>query len=268
MTTAAVYSINGINISKNITRQWFWRNGSKVIMDLAKSTIDLRLPGRNGNRRVPSVYNSPVIAIKIYTPRENYEALMSLMTQRVTYLTSTQKVGRELELEYLSSSIESYDKDQFYDVTFLMRVNDVFWRDQVETEYSFPITTATQYFDVFPGLSGEISDGLLFIGGNFGQMEIYDSAGSWVKTTGGGWAGTTSGLLYDIKTGQAWRSTTTLPWVPVTDRSKSVDVSAFTGFQIVPYFTDPATRKGYLKVITQVQTSTVFKLKTRGAYIG
>ena len=108
----------------------------------------------------------------------------------------------------------------------------------------------------------------IYLRGVFGEFQLTDSAGHWLRTTGA-WAGSaTTGLMFSGSTGQAFLTNNAAPWTPVADRSNMIDVSGGGGFRITPLLdaSNPGDRRGRMSLTTLTQTNVELRVRVKNAY--
>ena len=267
-----MYVVNEIPLD-NPTFGWSLLRLSQPLTPLAKSLSSVQVPGRNGVLSgVPSFNNAPMKTLVVRTPGTSLEALYSLFTLNggLGLFRLEDDTSRAAVFELASIDPQGINaKDELVNVTITMRFPTSDWRATAQTTLaSTSVTTPVQNFDVLAGISSSIIDADIFIGGNFGNMELRDvNSGSWVKTIVTWPYVASTGILYVGSTGQAFRATTAAPWTPTADMSSYVDVSGGGGFRITPRWTsDPSDRIARLELTTTNQSGVTFRVRAYNSY--
>lgn len=270
------YSINGIPLH-DATRGWrILRDGTSTQGGITKNLGKVASPGRPGYTPTPNTFTEQMMVFVIRCTRAGLENLLNLAAAAKTLtLTTAEGVAKVANVE-LASALPSSDAamDSMFDVTITLIAYEGVWRDAA---YSSPdadgttevgLTTPVQVVPLLVGLGGPVFDAAIFIRGVFGQFQIVDAGGSFLKTTRA-WPGSSStGLLWFGATQQAFLANNSDPFTPVSDRSQYVDVSGNGGFRLTPVLVggDPANRRAELTITTLTQTSTSLRLKAKRAY--
>lgn len=264
-----MYSLNDVALHEGHTGWRILRAGTNTQGGFTKQLNKVPVPGRPGYRPAPGQHADQMIVFNVRTPRERLDELLALCYQ-ATKLTYTDDPSKEAQVRVASSIPDSqapFDKTQ--DVTLAISIYDGVWRDgSLSTFGPTSITSPVQTFEMMPDISAPIYDMDIFIRGVFGQFELVDSAGSWLKTTRA-WPGASNkGLLYIGATQQAFVAMESNPWVPVSDASSYIDVSGNGGFRLTPQLVsgNPADRQVSLELTTLTQTSTSLRVRAKRAY--
>ena len=265
-----MYSINNVSIHEGHTGWRILRAGTNTQGGITNRLIQVPNPNRPGYAQAPSTFSEQLVVMVVRTPRNRLDELLALCAAAET-LTLTDDPTRILRVE-LSSAIPAGEAplDGVFDVTVTLSAYEGVWRDAAHQLVGpTAVTTPVQALSAFSGVSAPIYDGDFFLRGVFGDFTLVDTAsGSWVKTVRA-WPGSSStGLLYIGSTQQAFSANESNPWVPVSDMSSFIDVSANGGFRMSPTFVsgNPANRQVSLQLTTITQTSTTLRIKARGAY--
>jgi hypothetical protein len=268
------YSINGIALHDR-TRGWaILRAGTNTQGGITKTLSKATVPGRPGYKPGPSTFTEQALVFVVSCTREGLDSLLALCDAATT-LTRTDDPTKVAFVE-LASAIPSGDApmDAKFEVSITLIAYQGAWRDvsfpapNSDGTQSVAVTSPTQTIVNLVGLSAPVSDMQVFIGGQFGEMTLVDSGGSFLKTTRA-WPGTSShGLLFNGSTSQAYLSNLSSPWVPVSDASQYIDTSGNGGFRLTPKMVsgNPADRRVELTLTTLAQTSTTFRIKAKRAY--
>lgn len=253
---------------------WRLLRKSQLITDITKNLSSVTVPGRPGVLPgVPSFNGAPTATLVVRGPGENVEALYALFTQNGGngYLALEDDTTRRAAFELASISSNGLTAyDALVDVTIVIRIPTSDWRASLRTtEIPSAVATVVSTRQVLSGISSDVSDMDIFIGGNFGNFEVKDlPSGSWLKTvkTFPYVAGT--GLLYVGATGQAFRATTAAPWTPTADMSDYVDVSGGGGFRITPAILagNPSDRIARVQLTVTATSGVTFGLRAYNAY--
>jgi hypothetical protein len=208
----------------------------------------------------------------IRTPLENLEALYSLFQKNNGTGTFSVEgdTSRAATFEVASMDPQGIDGgDERVNLTVTLRFPSADWRATALTTEG-PVTPLSGVHDIeiLTDISSEVTDGGVFIGGNFGNFELRDEGtGSWLKTVLTWPHVADTGLLYVGSTGQAFRATTAAPWTPTTDMSQYVTVSGGGGFRVSPTWdTDPSARMAKLKLTTTNQSGVTFRYRGYNAF--
>lgn len=276
------YLINGVNMGKASLNSMGWaimRDGTSQLGGLTKELNKVKVPGYDGFFNGPSTRTEQVLIFNIRTPRENLEALLAVL-EYVGVDSSFPAMGKiEVSIAdgkaayyVLASAIPSSDhpNDRFVTVTATLEIPYGGWRDEATTETTTTIASSPTVIETIGvGSSLPIRDMDIFIQGDVGTMQITDSAGSWLRTTGDYVFVSGSGIFYQGSTGRAYKATNASPWVPTADLGFAVDVSGGGGLVVTPKLNPatPDTRNGELTVLSTLVASVSVKIRWRGAYI-
>lgn len=270
-----MYSINGVPLHEGHAGWRVLRNGTNTQGGITKSLVKVPNPGRPGYSPAPSTYTEQIIVLVVRTPKSRLDELLALCAAAHT-LTRTDDPTKEAYVE-LSSAIPNSDApfDATQDVTITLSAYQGVWRDVDTVVFgAASVTTPVQNFQLFLGTSAPIYDFDFFLRGVFGDFVLQDvddgteGSGTWAKTIRA-WPGSSStGLLYVGSTQQAFLANESNPWVPVSDMSSYIDVSANGGFRLTPKFVsgDPGARRVELKLTTITQTNTTLRVRAKRAY--
>ena len=274
------YSINGVNIGEAGFNSMDWvllRAGTNPLGGVTKEITKVTVPGYDGYFQAPSTRTEQVLVLNIQSPRENVEALMAVLSH-VGYDTAFPTFGvlsvnaatdQAAYFELVSALPSStFPSDEKVTVTATLNIPYGGWRDTETTETTASITTNPTTVSVASGISLPVRDMDVFIQGNVGTMQISDSAGSWLRTTGDYVYASGNGIFYQGSTGRAFKATTASPWVATADLGFAVDVSG-GGFKMTPKFNPavPNTRAAELTVLSTLLTDVSLTIRWRGAYV-
>lgn len=251
----------------NPTHGWDLLRATKAIPTRTRNVSQLGRPGRSGYKKLPAPSTAPRLTFVVRAPLSTLEALIALFEQPDAWIS--RGGSRRAAIDVLTLTPKGLNHADFdVELTAVVAIPGVHFRDTDETIGS-PVTIANpvQTVDVLPGISGEVDDAMVFVGGAFDEVEIRDSRGSFVRTTAS-WAHPGYGLLHLCETRQSFRATVANPWVPLADVSERIETSGTSGLVIFPYLIggDPTNRVGRLRVTTEEQTGVTFRIRARGAY--
>jgi len=263
------YSINGVVLNEGHNGWRILRDGTNTQGGVTNTLSKVNAPLRGGYIPAPHTFGEQIIVLQMRTPRTRLDDLLNLADSAKT-LTRDDDATKVLRVELLSA-IPSSDMpfDSQFDVTITLSAYDGVWRDATAVDVG-PVTIAStpQTITLLSGISAPGQDGLIFLGGVFGQFVLKDAGGSWLKTTQA-WPGTsTTGLLYNGDTGQAFKSNTSDPFTPIADMSQYIDVSGNGGFKLTPQIVsgNPAVRQVSLSLTTTTQSGVTLKVRAKSAY--
>lgn len=264
-----MYSINGVSLHEGHQGWRILRDGTNTQGGITNSIVKVGSPGRPGYVPAPTTYTEQILIFMVRTPRNRLDALLALCAEAHT-LTRTDDDTKEAYVELVSAIPDSDAPfDGVFNVTVTLSVYEGVWRDVEPVVFgAAAISSPTQQFQLFPGLSAPIFDADIFIRGVFGEFRLTDSGGSVLKTTRA-WPGlSTTGLLFVGRTGQAFRANESDPWTPVADASQYVDQSGNGGFRFTPRLVsgNPAERRAEVSLTTLSQTSTTLRVRGKRAY--
>ena len=264
-----MYAINGIPLDENLDGWRLLRSGTAVHGGITKSVSKVATPGRPGYRPVPSVASEQTVVLRVRTPLDRMEELLSL-ANAAAVLTKVTDPTREAAVELLSAIPSStFPMDALQDVTITLSAYEGAWRDvNLTTVGPLDVTTPTQTFTMFDGLSAPVYDADIFIGGVFDEFRLEDSGGSWLQTSQPWPGSSTTGLLWVGATQQAFVADESNPWVPSADASQYVDASGNGNFRLTPAHVSgaPSDREVSLELTTLEQTDTTFMIRAKRAY--
>jgi hypothetical protein len=205
----------------------------------------------------------------VRTPKAHLQTLVALFSGEGT-LSVTADASRSVAFELLSWAHTGYGQaEAFLDVTFLIRLPHVYWRDSAEsTSVAAALSSASvAVTGLFPGLSAPVQDVIVRVKGATAGLQVTDTAGSWFAyapaLTG------TQYLRFESATGRAF-VTTTDTWTGGTEVSGSVDFGGPRGvFEITPRLApaDPSSRDGRLTVATATRSGASIQVRGKGAYL-
>lgn len=265
------YTINEVPLD-NDTFGWRVLRRTQALMGITRKLAAVEVPGRHGVLPgVPAFKGAPTATFVIRTPGTGVEPLYALLMKDEGngYLRLTENDDRSAQFEIASIDAQGLTvMDELVDVSFTLRFPTADWRATAETTEDFTVSDPVQSYEILAGIGADIIDADIFVGGNFGNFELYDtSSGAWLKTVKTWTHVSGTGLLYVGATGQAFRANTASPWTPLADVSDYVDVSGGGGFRITPGWTsDPSDRIAELELTTTNQSGVTFKVRANNAY--
>lgn len=270
MTYAALFAVNGVAL-QNDTYGWkVLRDGTSTKLGVSRNLSKVASPGRPGYTPAPTAPTEQLLIFTMRVKRTGLEALMTLL-EAATVVTRIDDATRCVYVE-LASALVSSDapQDLMQDVTVTLSAYEGVWRDVNSTDLGpTAITTPTQVIDILSGaISAPVYDADIYIRGVFGQFQLVDSRGSFLKSSKA-WPGDSShGMLWVGATSQAFLAADASPFVPVQDMSQYVDQSGNGGFRLTPQMVsgDPGTRRAELTLTTLTQASTYFRARIKSAY--
>lgn len=268
---STTYSVNGVALD-NPAFGWSLLRRTQILTPISKRLASVVVPGRHGViAGVPAFKNPPTATMVIRTPGEALEALYTLFEKNggQGLLTLTDDSTRAAVFELSSIDPQGINhEDELVNVSVTLRFPTSDWRSTAyTTTSSMSVSSSVQEFDLFAGISADISDADIFVGGDFGNFEIEDSgSGSWIHTIKTWPHVSGTGLLYVGATGQAFRATTASPWVPTAEMSDYVDVSG-GGFRLTPTWdSDPSDTISTLELTTTSQSGVTFRVRGYNAF--
>lgn len=269
-----MYTVNGVELDSYDTFGWYMLRRSQVLNDLVKQLTSVSVPGRPGVLSgIPAFANAHNVIIVMRCKGEALEALYTLFSQNggVGTLELTDNNDRVAVFELASIESQGINaKDELITVSITIRFPTAEWRaTSVTTQAPASVVNPIETFDILDGISSEIRDMDIFIGGDFDNFSLEDvGSGSWLHTTQT-WPALGDGLLYVGSTGQAFVASSAAPWTPMDDASEFIDVSGGGGFRITPFLIagNPSDRIARLELTTTSQTDLTFGFRATNAYV-
>lgn len=263
-----MYSIDGIPLD-NPAVKWSLMAATKPRADLNAQRTSLRIPGRPGVADLAETtfetLDAPTLTFVVETRAPNYEALLSLFATGTT-LTLTDIPGRSATYGLLSTGYEAYgdtDQDERIDVTALVRIPGVFWRDTAVSTFMAALGAANVTLDAW-ACGGMVVDPIVRVTGPVTGCKI-TSGPAWLTfpdLTAGQW------LRYDSATGRAYL-TTTDTWSGGTEVSGQVGVDGPANcFAVFPTRLSPTVSVGRVGIATGSRSAaSKVEIRGKGAYI-
>ncbi|MCC2033063.1 hypothetical protein [Microbacterium allomyrinae] len=264
-----MYSVAGVPL-RNPTFGWRFRSPSKPISELVRERANVSAPGTDGTvAGLPATVSAVVLPLVVRTPKAHLQTLTALFSGEGA-LTVTADASRSVQFELLSWTHVGYGSaDSILDVTFIIRLPQVYWRDAAEsTSTAASLSTASvAVTGLFPGMSAPVQDAIVRVKGATTGLQVTDTAGSWFT-----YAPALTGsqyLRFESTTGRAF-VTTSDTWVGGTEVSGAVDFGGPRGvFEITPRLApaDPATRDGRLTVATATRSGAQIQVRGTAAFL-
>lgn len=267
--SGVIYAINGIALH-DAARGWrAKRAGTNTQGGITRNLVKVSAVGQDGYTPANSTFSEQIIVFNVKTTRAGLESLLVLCDAART-LSRTDDPTKEAYIR-LASAIPSgeYPLDGWFDVTVTLSLYQGVWRDVEEVVFgAATISSPSQGFQLMTDIGAPISDMDIFIRGVFGEFSLVDSGGTLLKTTKA-WPGSSStGLLYNGRSGQAFLANESSPWTPLADKSDYIDVSGNGGLRFTPKLVsgNPSNRRVELTLTTLTQSSTTLRVRGKRAY--
>lgn len=257
-----MYSVNGIALD-NPGNGWELLAPSKPLSQLVKRRAQLLNTGHGAVSGIPGFFEPVTLTFVVRTPRAGLEALYALWVDDGV-LSYTSTPGRVVPFEYASASYDGYGAaDELVDLTVVVTLPGVFWRDLADTTATVTISAGSVLVPVWAGMSGEVDDAVVRVRGPVSGLQVR-SRGAWVSYSPSLPSG--SYLRFHSDTGDAF-VTVTDTWTGGTDAVVDFDAPG-DRFTIYPHFTDPTLRAGRVEVITATRgAGAQAQVRGRGAYL-
>lgn len=268
-----MYTVNGVELD-NETYGWSLLRASQMLTGVTKNLNSTTVPWRNGViPKIPASRGGVTTVIVVKTSGTNLDRLYRLFSINggvgTLELTADNTRYALFELASIDSAGRTAE-DESVVVTITVRIPTADWRSVAETVVA-PATVADSphAFTLLPGISAEVFDADIFVGGNFGTFQLVDSStGSWLATRVAWPYVSGTGLLYQGATGRAFRSLVSDPWTPGADMSGYIDVSGGGGFRITPDDTAGIdSPHASLSLTTGSRTSLTFGFRAYNAFL-
>lgn len=205
-----MYALNGIALD-NPQLGWLFRGPSKPLSDFVRTLTSLRTTGRDGFVELPDSTEGPTLPLMVQSPRGSLEALYALILSKPLTLSLATDPTREVTCQLVSTAQEGFgNADAVVDVTFVVRLNGVWWWDVVESTTGGVAVGSSTDVSVFAGISAPVRDALIRVSGAVAGLKVAGGEGSWFSYGQALPAG--SYLRFDSDTGRAW-VTGTDSWV-------------------------------------------------------
>lgn len=206
-----MYSVNGVPL-RNPEFGWRIDKESVFVSDYVARSVSLITPGRAGVWTLPpqpmDATNNKIV---IRTPKATRRRLRALLMQPSILLTPDANPTVGIQLEYLSVASEMWlPAERVMKLSFLLRANDVYWRDLIEATSTPVALGASTTVPVMHGLSAPVTDAIVRIKGGTTGLVVRDSQGSFFSYAAALPSG--SYLRYESADGGAAFITTTDTW--------------------------------------------------------
>lgn len=256
-----MYKLNGFSLDSP-SLGWTVLDASEWTAGTTMSRPSLQAPGYDGSVPLPGYRDTPALGIVIGTQHSRLAALKTLLEQPVLTLERAGTEGDAIvQLEGISEERVTSGKDPYMEVKAVLSIPGVWFRGPV-TETAGTTVSRKTVVDVFPGLTGKVTDSLIRFT-DITNPKVTDSAGTFMAYKGVVNPG--QFLILDSATGLG-RMTTSQKW----DQGTEVDpllLSYGRGpafFTITPFIDkDPAETVGRLTVTATTATETS-KVTVRG----
>lgn len=262
-----MFSVNGVALD-NPDLGWVVLEQSSVVSSVAYDLQSLAIPGRDGVISLPAARaRPPLFPITVETPRANQRALRAVFMQRRLILTEDEQDGIEALVELSTITPQTYGPaDEIVEVTALLRLPGVFWRDTTATTSDpVAIDSAEVEVELLAGLTAPVRDAIIRVKGGATTLHVEDSAGSFFEYTDV--LGGTEYLRFESATGRAY-VTTSDTWAGGTEVTG--DIANGPGpyyFELTPQFVDPAEPAAAVTVTTTARTgSPTIEVRARRAH--
>ena len=263
------YSINGIPLN-NPDFGWVFRAPSKPLSELVRERANLSIAGTDGVvAGLPATFGPVTLPLVVRTPKSNLQTLVALFSAEGT-LRLTGDSSRSVTFELLSWRHQGYGPaEAILDVTFLIRLPGVFWRDaSVSTSSAASLSSASvAVTGLFDGISAPVQDAIVRVKGACTGLQVTDSGGSWFTYAES--LSSSEYLRFDSASGRAY-VTTSDTWTGGTEVSGDIDFGGPRGvFEITPRLapSDPSDRDGRLTVTTATRSGASIQVRGRAAYL-
>lgn len=262
-----MWSFNGVP-GDNDVKGWWLSSKTSPFPGLTWRTPSLEIPGRDG-----------VVPVTATLAERTWKVVFRTTVGRLTDLTSVFTSGSVLvsgtSTRVVSCTVLSIsDSDVFNaanradtpaEVTVMLRLDDVAWRDPVASTSDAVTLGASTTVDVLPGVSMPVRDAVVRVKGQCSGLRLTDTRGGWVQYGSDVPAG--SWWRFEAATGRAFVTTTDV-WAGGTEVTGSTDWSSVAyPFSIFPAWTDPATRVGRFVVSTSARSGAQVQVQGRGAHV-
>lgn len=258
--------VNGTPLD-NPALGWIFRSGSVPYSALESATADVRVVGRDGLVSTPTTLNAPVWPLKINTPPSGWEALLALFSTPTLILTDDDRPGLEVRVSLKSATPDRvFTRNEWLDATFVVELTEVYWREKLATTYSVALSAASVALDLFPGISGVVSDAIVRLQGGATGVRVTDASGAWAALPN---AGAGEFVRFESSTGRCFR-TVTDTWSGGVDISGLVDFGGpRSNFEITPVLAagDPSTRVARLTVTSVTRLAAALAVRGKTARI-
>lgn len=259
--------VNGIPLD-NPGLGWVFRPGSMPYSGIETELTQVQVAGRDGNIPLPFTRAAPMMTFVVNTPPSSLSTLMALFNEPALSIEHDGLPGKAIGARLATATPDRvFGRNQWIDVSFVVELSGVFWRDIAETNLSWNVEGASTAVEFWSGISAPVQDALIRGKGPHQGMSIYDPSGAWVALPG---CSATESVVFDMVSGTAGRNTNN-SWAMTTDISGQVDFGGPRGvFEITPQLspTNPASRKARLSVTgSSISAGATFSLRGEAAYL-
>lgn len=248
-----MFRLNGIPLS-NPALGWEVLAASSVVSEMASDLYSIVVPGRDEATDIAARTTAPIRPIVVETPRSNQGKLRAVFRQRPLILTEDEQDGIEVRVTLLSISPETYGPaDERVELTALLRIPGVFWRD-VEATTSDPVAidSAEVEAEVLAGLTGPVRDAIIRVHGSVTGLRVEDAGGTFFEYTDTLEAD--EYLRFEAATGKAYL-TDTDTWDGGTEVTGAINNGPGPYYlEVVPIVTTPASPIGVLTVTSSARS--------------
>lgn len=258
-----MYSIDGIPL-KNTTYGWRLKAGSNPFTGTARQLVDFNTSGRDGTVQVRGFTATPTVTLQVTSPLAWLDDLKQLFTLG-TALTVTADGTQTATVELVSLTVAplSLPGAGVYEVTAVLRLPKVYWRDTSTVTYGpTTLTSSGQSVNVFPLSSGPVRDALVSVGGSITGLTVTASNSTYFTYPPNIPAGTF--LTFDSTNGRAWTGSTAF--------TETTEVTASIANGRGPYFlellgvSNPAVTGSNLLVTYSSASGATISVRGKNAY--
>jgi hypothetical protein len=198
-----VYSIDGIPLH-NPAYSWRVKQATKPLTPQSHTLTDFNASGRDGTIQVRGYIATPTVTVVVTTGGTWLEGLRRLF-RLGSVLTVTADGSKQATCELVAFTVDTLHTvaDGLYQVTAVLRLPNVFWRDVSQATYGpTTITTSGQSVTVFGPSTAPVRDALISVGGAITGLTVQGGYGTYFGYPPAIPAGTY--LTFDAKSGRAW----------------------------------------------------------------
>ncbi|MFJ4173414.1 hypothetical protein [Microbacterium sp. NPDC089696] len=223
--------------------------------------------GRDGTLAIATTMRSPLYPLTINTPPSGWASLLALFTAQQLVLTRDDVQGVEVQVRLASATPDRvFARNELIDATFVVELSGAFWRDQVATTPSAPLSGSSTTLSLFDGISAPVGDAMVRVKGQAAGIQITDHSGAWLTLPD---VPAGSYCRFESATGRAF-VTTTDTWTGGVEVSGAVDFGGPRGvFEITPVLAvlNPSDRHAELTIATTSRTGAVLEVRGKAAHI-
>lgn len=197
-----MYKINGFNLH-DPARGWTVTDSTEWTVGTTIARPSLTAPGRDGAVPLPGYQEAPSLGIVVSTPHSRLNTLKTILGQSELTLEKDGRPGTALvQLNALTEERMTGGADPETELRINLTIPGVWLRGGLET-YEFPDLVHNAPIEVFPGLTGKVSDAVLRLT-DMRNPRITDSSGSFIAYRGT--IAPNAFLLLDCATGVGWHN--------------------------------------------------------------